>query len=235
MIEWTSDSTFELAGTQYLCDLYGVHRATEPTRFCLAKPRPIVERYAAFLAELAPRIIIEIGILEGASTALFADLTQPSKLVAIDYDEAPTAKLRDFIARRGLGDVVSVHGGVDQADLPALQRILDADVGDADVDLVIDDASHRLEPSRVTFNLLFPRLRPGGMYVLEDWATGLRAGGPVDVASDERPLVELVYEAIALKGRQPTVVADVTIKAGWTIIERGTGPIEGPFDVAPPG
>lgn len=234
MIEWTSDSTFELAGTQYLCDLYGVHRSTEPTRFCLAKPRPIVERYAAFLADLAPKTIIEVGILEGASTALFADLTQPHKLVAIDYDEAPTAKLRDFIARRGLEEVVSVHGGVDQADVPALQRILDTDLGDADVDLVIDDASHRLDPSRVTFNLLFPRLRPGGAYILEDWATGLRAGGPADLASGERPLVELVYEAIALKGRHPTVVADITVKAGWTIIERGHGAIDDPFDVTAP-
>lgn len=231
-ILWTSDTTFELAGTAYLCDLYGVHRANEPTRFCLAKPRPIVERYAALLAEMAPQTIVEVGILEGASTALFADLAQPRKLVAIDHDEAPTAKLRSFIERRGLDEVIAVHGGVDQADVAALERIVDADIGATPIDLVVDDASHRLALSVPTFNFFFPRLRPGGAYILEDWATGLRVGGPQDLDPGERPLVQLVFDAIAAKGRHPGLIADVTVKAGWTIIERGTTPLDGAFDLA---
>jgi predicted O-methyltransferase YrrM len=211
--------------------VYGVRRGSEPTRFCLAKPPVIVDRYAAYLAELAPRTIVEVGILEGASTALFADLARPQKLVAIDHDDAPTAKLRDFIARRGLGDTVAVYGGVDQADVAALQAIVDAELGGAELDLVVDDASHRLELTRPTFNFFFPRLRPGGAYLLEDWATGLRAGGPVQLDAAETPLVQLVYEVLATKGRHPRVIGDVTVKAGWTIIERGPAPIDGPFDV----
>lgn len=152
--------------------------------------------------------------------------------MAIDHDDAPSPKLRDFIQRRGLGEVIRVHGGVDQADVAALERITDAELGDAPIDLVVDDASHRHALSVPTFDFFFPRLRPGGAYVLEDWATGLRVGGPQGLDPGERPLVDLVVDAITAKGRHPGLIADITVKAGWTIIERGPAPIEGTFDLA---
>jgi hypothetical protein len=40
-------------------------------------------------------------------------------------------------------------------------------------DLVIDDASHYGMLSKETYRLLWPVVRPGGWYVLEDWAVGL--------------------------------------------------------------
>jgi len=231
-IVWTSEHTFQLGDTEYVCDMYGVRSDSEPTRFCIAKHPANIRRYAALIAELAPQRIVEVGILEGASTAMFVDLAEPQKLVAIDHAEAPSAKLRSFIEGRDLGDTVAVYGGVDQSDVRALQRIADAELGGVDLDLVIDDASHRLAFTRPTFNFFFPRLRPGGAYLLEDWATGLRAEGPVQLQAAEPPLVELLYEVLATKGRHPGVIGDVTINAGWAVIERGTAPIEGPFDVA---
>jgi predicted methyltransferase len=40
-------------------------------------------------------------------------------------------------------------------------------IDDQLLDLVVDDTSH-LGPTRASFNTLFPRLRPGGVYVIED-------------------------------------------------------------------
>ena len=34
---------------------------------------------------------------------------------------------------------------------------------------MIDDASHLYEPSLASFETLFPLLRPGGTYIIEDW------------------------------------------------------------------
>jgi hypothetical protein len=45
--------------------------------------------------------------------------------------------------------------------------------GQDPLDLVIDDASHLYGPSLATFETLFPALREGGLYVLEDWKTSL--------------------------------------------------------------
>ena len=38
------------------------------------------------------------------------------------------------------------------------------------LDLVIDDASHLLPETTASFNVLFPRLRAGGLFVIEDWS-----------------------------------------------------------------
>jgi len=40
------------------------------------------------------------------------------------------------------------------------------------IDVVIDDCSHLAEPTRLAFDTLFPHVRPGGFYVVEDWGTG---------------------------------------------------------------
>ena len=38
------------------------------------------------------------------------------------------------------------------------------------IDLVVDDASHLYEQTKATFAMLFPLVRPGGNYVIEDWS-----------------------------------------------------------------
>lgn len=37
------------------------------------------------------------------------------------------------------------------------------------MDLVVDDASHFYEQTKTSFQTLFPLVRPGGMYIIEDW------------------------------------------------------------------
>jgi hypothetical protein len=232
-IVWTADDAFELAGTQYVLDQFGIRIGSEPERFCLAKVRRLVDRYVEFFTAFAPQTIVEVGILEGASTALFADLARPRKLVAIDRGE-PSAKLLAFIERRELGEVISVFGGVDQADTGRVRSIVAQELGDAPLDLVVDDASHLLEPTRRTFNCLFPRLRPGGVYLLEDWATALRDDSPAALGPGERPLLDLVFEIVRAKGLEPQLFGDITVKGGWVLVERGTAPLDESFDIAAP-
>ena len=193
------------------------HPTRSRSRLCIAKHPRIIDRYAELIADLDPRVIVEVGILDGASIALFADLAKPDRLVAIEYDKGPFDKLQAFIDHRGLQDVVEVHGGVDQADTDGLAAI----VGDGPLDLVVDDASHLYGPSRATFHCLFPRLRPGGVYVLEDWATSLRHGSPAQLEPGDRPLVDLVFEIITAKGREPGSIHDITVRSGVVTIVRG--------------
>ncbi|MFP3608175.1 class I SAM-dependent methyltransferase, partial [Paraburkholderia sp. SIMBA_053] len=35
--------------------------------------------------------------------------------------------------------------------------------------LVVDDASHFYEQTKTSFKTLFPLVRPGGLYIIEDW------------------------------------------------------------------
>ena len=68
----------------------------------------------------------------------------------------------------GFLDTDRVHTYVvDQGDPAALDRFL-ATVGDTLFDVVVDDGSHRPDHQQITLGRLFPRVRPGGLYFIED-------------------------------------------------------------------
>jgi predicted O-methyltransferase YrrM len=139
------------------------------SRFYIVKPPHLVERYKAICGRARGGNIVELGIAEGGSTALLALWAAPAKLVAVDLESRRLEALDEFIEQRGLGERVSAHYGVDQADGRRLQEIVIGEFGDAELDLVIDDASHHFGPTRASFEALFPYVREGGVYLIEDW------------------------------------------------------------------
>ncbi len=58
-----------------------------------------------------------------------------------------------------------------QDDSERLNGVLDVIAPDG-LDIIIDDASHLGDISRLSLINLFPRLKSGGFYILEDWGTG---------------------------------------------------------------
>ena len=173
-----------------------------------------------------------MGIHDGASTALIAELARPTRLVAIDRRETGSSALDDFVDRRGFGDVVSTHYGVDQGDAPRLRQILADELRGTPIDLVIDDASHLLDLTRRTFNVLFPSVRPGGAYLIEDWWWA-HAGAAEALLPDETPMTVLVFELLMACASAPGIVASVTANREWALIERGNAAIEpGTFDIS---
>jgi hypothetical protein len=82
----------------------------------------------------------------------------------------------DLYDKSGIaGRRIAVHR-TDQADPAALEELASA-VGPCDV--VIDDGSHVCDHVITTFQVLFPAVRPGGTYVIEDLQTSYlpRYGG----------------------------------------------------------
>jgi predicted O-methyltransferase YrrM len=155
-----------------------------PDRLAVMKPRELIEAYLELLTTHQGGRMVELGIREGGSTALMALAGQPSKMVAIELDEAAPA-LTAFIDQRGLDPVVRPYFGVDQGDRARLDQIMTTEFGDEPLDLVIDDASHRYGPTLASFEVLFPRLRPGGLYIIEDWRWQYRmASGLARIAAD---------------------------------------------------
>ena len=202
----------------------------------------VVRRYLELIDALAPRRVVELGIDRGGSTVFFAlVLTDLERLLALDIDDVPDA-LTSFVADHPRGDLVSALGGVDQSDSAAVTAALDAAFGADAIDLVIDDASHLLGPTRVSFDLCFPRLRPGGVLVIEDWSWEHKVGraiadrlstGDIDLPADApepgthtMPLSRLVLEAVLAAAQAPEVVADVRLRQGWVEIERGPAALD---------
>jgi SAM-dependent methyltransferase len=149
--------------------------------FLVYKSRPMVEHYIRLIEELQPQHIFELGMYRGGSTALLAALATPRRLVAIDQTQGERRKVAAFAADHGLEDAIRTHSGVDQADRRRLAEIVAADFDDEPLDLVVDDCSHLYTATLASFNELFPRLRPGGVFVIEDWSW---AHAPFEPAED---------------------------------------------------
>jgi hypothetical protein len=231
VLTWINDDSFEIGDTTFVCRPIGHRFPSEPGRFCLLKPRHEVEWYERFLADRAPQRIVEVGAYDGASSALFAELARPQRLVAIDQREEPTAAFTDFIARRGLTGVVTPSYGVDQADAPRLREIVTEAFGAVELDLVVDDASHLVEPTRITFNCLFPRLKPGGMYLIEDWSWAHSGLG--HLWEDRQPLTKVIFELVLACASRPQAVANVHVFKNYVLVERGPQAIDPrSFDLA---
>jgi predicted O-methyltransferase YrrM len=232
---WLSGGLLVVDGTEFIvtpdADRYLEDQPTA-SRFVVAKTASMVQRLERTIAELAPARIVELGIFKGGSAALLALLARPKKLTAIDLVAEPVEALEEFIVMNGLADVVAAHYGIDQGDAALVSALVDTDHGEAPLDLVVDDASHLYRETRTSFEVLFPRLRPGGFYIIEDWGWAhfpeplWQVGG--GWFHDRPALTNLVVEMLMIAGTGEELISKITVLRDSVLVRRG------PLDVGSP-
>lgn len=168
MLYWSGSRRFSINGTQYVLRPEGGGSSSDD-RFVLRKSRQLVEYYVGLASEFEDANVVELGVNEGGSTAFLAQILRPRRLVALEIESEPNEPLAEFVKAHGLGTVVRPRYGADQANPEQLEAVLKENLGEERIDLVVDDASHNLPETIASFNVLFPRLRPGGAFVIEDW------------------------------------------------------------------
>ncbi len=237
-LQWTSDDEFVVDGITYTCTGTPRLPRSSANKFRIVKSRQQIERYEDLVRDAKPNTIVELGIFDGGSTALLAQLARPDKLIAIDLTPDPCGALEDFLDQRNHRGRVATFYGVDQSDAARLSEILDQECPGVALDLVIDDASHLVDPTRASFNYLFPRLAPGGAYVIEDWSGDLWASAYGMLPSDSgmngaKPLSLLIFELILASVYRPLVVEAIEIRKGWALVRRGPKELEpDSFDIS---
>lgn len=107
-------------------------------------------------------VLLELGVHRAGSLLLWRDYFPMGTIVGIDIslpqDFKPTERIH-------------IYQG-SQADTVFLSRVA-GEIAPDGFDIIIDDASHIGELSKISFWHLFDNhLRPGGLYVIEDWGTG---------------------------------------------------------------
>ena len=116
---------------------------------------PVYEKHFGPLRN-KPIKVLEIGILNGGSLEMWRHYFGPdAKIVGVDIN--PACKEHEFPG-------VHVRIG-DQSDEGFLQSLID-EFGE--FDLVIDDGSHHVAHVKKTFEYLYPRIAPEGIYFIED-------------------------------------------------------------------
>ncbi len=208
------------------------HPRNEPGQGCFRfyKPRSLLDQYDAFLAqrpEFAPQRILEIGIWDGGSAALWFDLFRPHKHVAIDLiARGDSEYFTRFLEAHAAEQSLRTLWGVDQADEARLRAIV-RDEFDGLLDLVIDDASHIYQPTLASFETLLPLVAPGGLYIVEDWAwehwTEFQTLDHIWAA--EESLTRLVHECVECAGHRASPIASITVMPGLFAVERSNAPL----------
>ncbi len=139
-------------------------RGLDPSRDPGTKPEAIWNLYEDHLPPFREKSIrmLELGVHKGVSAKVFSRYFSNGLIVAIDI-ALPPFEQRDF---------PNLHLiECDQTDGARLMNVCDRFAPDG-FDLIIDDASHVGAFSLASFRALFPYLKAGGLYFIEDWTTG---------------------------------------------------------------
>lgn len=113
------------------------------------------------------RKVVEIGVYNGDSLRLLRKKYPNAVIIGVDCSPCLSDPGEDFIFVR-----------MDQTDTALGTLCLDADV-------VIDDASHIGSLTQQTFDNIWPNLKPGARYFIEDWTPWMLPdmGAVVDAAT----------------------------------------------------
>ncbi len=99
--------------------------------------------------------VIEIGVQTGASVCMWKDFFNNATIHGIDIDD----RCLQFEEDRIKINIGSQH------DVEFLNQVA-GDIGE--IDIIIDDGSHHEDHQRISFETLFPYLKPKGYYIIED-------------------------------------------------------------------
>jgi hypothetical protein len=170
-------------------------------------------------------------------------MTKPAKLLALELETDRVEILDKFVEKEKIEDSFHVAYGVNQENNALVRELTIEHLGEGRcIDLVVDDASHQLAPTRNTFETVFPRLRPGGSYVVEDYASAhivstsmlkraLSGDGPAKkmigpslhdaLQADHKPLHLLAVEAMLASINNAGLIQRVIVDRQWLRIIRG--------------
>jgi len=106
-----------------------------------------------YTQHLPPRVkcMVELGVYKGASLRTWRDFFPTAEVWGVDID--PEVKQ---------GDPKVITGS--QADPATIAQVAPG----KEFDFVVDDGSHLIHHLIGSFDLLWPRVRSGGLYVMED-------------------------------------------------------------------
>jgi cephalosporin hydroxylase len=131
------------------------------------KKDTMFSRYDALLSPLRREglKILEIGIFQGGSLKMWEEYFENALIVGLDVDLPQITGCKRIVMHRGR-----------QEDHECLKRISHENAPGG-WDIIIDDGSHVAAHVRSSFDCLYvDHLKPGGLYIIEDWGVSYLNG-----------------------------------------------------------
>jgi len=119
------------------------------------------------MMDRCPRIVMEIGIDAGGSLLLWNDMFAPELIIGLDWklNHGGLARLSDYSNIELMGIDVDSDESID--------RVV-RELRPGAFDMIVDDASHDQRRIAVCLDKMWKLLRPGGVYIIEDWRANER-------------------------------------------------------------
>lgn len=110
---------------------------------------------------------LEIGIFEGASLKVFEEYFTKVFMIGLDINDKSHLQTPNIST-----------GILDQSDENSLKLFYDHCIENNHYfDFILDDGSHHMKDQQITLGYLFPLLKSGGIYIMEDLHTSLADDG----------------------------------------------------------
>jgi hypothetical protein len=185
--------------------------ATAAAGFRFATDKVYWHGYFSSYQRLATQIgpagrVCELGVWRGDSLAMWQALFPDGLVAGVDHDP-------EAIWPPGTARVISAQ---DDPALPDELRLLSA----CGFDLIVDDASHEGMLTRASFDLLWPLVRPGGYYVVEDWQKGMGIGGGEEWANSDDSMLRCAESFLRLLNSRECDPDSIEYRYGLAIIHR---------------
>jgi hypothetical protein len=141
-----------------LADKYGTDKGSSAHKY--------TDVYENFLMPTRnqARKIFEIGVAGGASLFMWRDFFPNAVIYGIDIEDSSrlnSERIKTFVADQGkrkeLAKFIASNG--------------------SGFDLILDDGGHSMDLQQISLGFLFPHVKPGGYYILEDVHTSLMYPG----------------------------------------------------------
>jgi hypothetical protein len=241
-VDWKSETNFVVDGLEFYGDLKSFSERTASDRVVILKDSRLLRQYLDFLAPHRIDNLLELGIWQGGSPLFYGLATDAKRVVALDIlsnDPASSEPGQDplqllahrnpaideIISAHNLSEKLKLHFGTSQADPVAVKQIMDGDFAGEPIDLVIDDASHHYDLSRKSFEIIFPRLREGGLYIIEDWQWAhmndprYQSG---EVFGGQPALTNFIFELLIAYGGHPDLFWNVVVRDWFVALQKGS-------------
>lgn len=223
--------TFKIDDVEFVLDPREGHLRDKSSenRFVLVKNQRCLDFYRNWEGD-KPKQIMEVGLFEGGSLVLLDKLFKPEKIVGLEIKREPIEPLELY--RKNNPHMITYYGR--SQDMPGTGMAARQNFPNG-IDLVVDDASHLFAQTKATFEMLFPLVKPGGKYVIEDWAWAHRANRQTkkDPWATEPAMSNLILMLMTMAVTYP-VLDKIEIHQELVSITKGRGALpQNPFDLSP--
>lgn len=176
--------------------------------------------------------LLELGVFRGGSLLLWKKYFERGNIIGVDINDVNIEQDEKLHFFKGSQSDEQFLTGIANTTAPG------------GFDIIIDDASHYGALTKQSFKILFEKyLKPGGIYVIEDWGTGYwkewpdgadyvqptdtekifpsHQNGMVGVVKqliDELAISDITHETFGMPPVQKSLIAEMSIYTGQVFI-----------------